>query len=131
MSNTNTKPAPAAIPADATHAQVIDLVCDGKITREQAQEWMEAQKRTARKLSLKIARKGGISLYGVRRFPLTFYGDEWEAIIGHVAEIREFLDKHRAEVANGKEDARFSNLGENQVAQHLAGKAYAAQPKDE
>ena len=28
-------------------------------------------------LSLKVSEKGGVSLYGLRRFPVTFYADEW------------------------------------------------------
>ena len=27
---------------------------------------------------LKVSEKGALSLYGIRRFPVTFYADEWE-----------------------------------------------------
>jgi len=30
----------------------------------------------ARGLSLRVSEKGGVSLYGLRRFPVTFYADE-------------------------------------------------------
>ena len=35
-----------------------------------------------RGLRLQVSTKHGVSLYGIRRFPVTFYADEWEKILG-------------------------------------------------
>ncbi len=35
-----------------------------------------------RGLRLQVSQKKGVSLYGIRRFPVTFYADEWEKILG-------------------------------------------------
>jgi hypothetical protein len=43
-------------------------------------------------LSLKVSEKGAVSLYGIRRFPVTFYKSEWTRIIGHVPAIQAFID---------------------------------------
>lgn len=40
---------------------------------------------------LQVSEKGGVSLYGLRRFPVTFYADEWERILGMSDEIRAFI----------------------------------------
>jgi hypothetical protein len=40
---------------------------------------------------LQVSEKGGVSVYGLRRFPVTFYADEWERILGLSDEIRAFI----------------------------------------
>jgi hypothetical protein len=32
-----------------------------------------------------------VSIYGIRRFPITFYADEWDILLGMEAEIRKFI----------------------------------------
>jgi len=45
---------------------------------------------------LKVSEKGGVSLYGMRRFPVTFYKDEWERILDLADEIRAFIRENEA-----------------------------------
>lgn len=45
-----------------------------------------------RSLSLKVTEKGGISLYGMGRFPVTLYRGQWERLIGASAEITAFIE---------------------------------------
>ncbi len=40
---------------------------------------------------LKVSEKGGVSIYGIRRFPITFYADEWDILLGMEAAIRKFI----------------------------------------
>jgi hypothetical protein len=47
-------------------------------------------------LSLKVSEKGGVSLYGIRRFPVTFYADEWEKVLGMGEEIQRFIRENDA-----------------------------------
>jgi hypothetical protein len=47
---------------------------------------------------LRVSEKGGVSLYGMRRFPITFYREEWERILALGDEIREFLRAHASEL---------------------------------
>jgi hypothetical protein len=54
--------------------------------------------RSGRGLSLKVSEKGGVSLYGLRRFPVTFYADEWEKLLGMAEEIRSFVREHEGEL---------------------------------
>jgi hypothetical protein len=44
-----------------------------------------------RETRLKVSEKGGVSLYGIRRFPVTFYREEWDTILGMADEIRNFI----------------------------------------
>ena len=45
-----------------------------------------------------MSEKGGVSLYGIRRFPVTFYKEEWERILGMEQEIRAFMSEHAKEL---------------------------------
>lgn len=59
----------------------------------------EALKNQGRRgLRLQVSEKGGVSLYGIRRFPVTFYKEEWEKILGMEAEIRAFMTEHGKEL---------------------------------
>ena len=51
-----------------------------------------------RGVRLQVSEKGGVSLYGMRRFPVTFYKEEWERILGMADEIRAFIGEHAAEL---------------------------------
>jgi hypothetical protein len=59
-------------------------------------EALKSQK--TRELRLQVSAKGGVSLYGIRRFPVTFYLEEWEKILGMSDEIRAFMQEHGAEL---------------------------------
>jgi hypothetical protein len=50
--------------------------------------------KAGRGLSLRVSEKGGVSLYGLRRFPVTFYADEWEKLLGMADEIRRFVSEN-------------------------------------
>ncbi len=54
----------------------------------------EALKNPARKervLSMKVTEKGGLSVYGMGRFPVTLYKTQWLKLIGFVDEIQAFI----------------------------------------
>jgi hypothetical protein len=52
-----------------------------------------------RGLRLQVSAKKGVSLYGIRRFPVTFYADEWEKILGMADEIQAFIRANAAELS--------------------------------
>ena len=56
------------------------------------------KQRSSRELRLQVSQKGGVSLYGIRRFPVTFYADEWDQILGKSDEIRAFIRENEADL---------------------------------
>jgi hypothetical protein len=40
---------------------------------------------------LKVSEKGGLSIYGLGRFPVTLYKEQWNRLLDHADEIRNFL----------------------------------------
>ena len=43
---------------------------------------------------LKVSEKGGVSLYGLGRFPITLYVEQWEKVLDMAPEIRAFIDEN-------------------------------------
>lgn len=46
----------------------------------------------------KVSDKGAVSLYGMRRFPATYYADEWETLEKLMPKIKAFIKKHKSEL---------------------------------
>jgi hypothetical protein len=51
-----------------------------------------------RTVSLKVSEKGGVSVYGLGRFPVTLYKEQWTRLLALSAEILEFIKEHDAQL---------------------------------
>lgn len=49
------------------------------------------------KVRLQVAKKGGMSIYGLQRMPITLYKHQWVAILNMSDEIKDFLSDHDSE----------------------------------
>jgi hypothetical protein len=59
----------------------------------------EALKKTSsRGLSMKISEKGGLSVYGLGRFPVTLYKEQWIKLLGMADDIRTFIEANDAQL---------------------------------
>ena len=57
----------------------------------------EALKRASSKgLSLRISEKGGVSIYGLGRFPVTLYKEQWLRLLDMSDDIRAFIKANEA-----------------------------------
>jgi hypothetical protein len=54
--------------------------------------------RAARGLHLRVSEKGGLSVYGLGRFPVTLYKEQWERLLAQADDIRLFIRDHEAEL---------------------------------
>ncbi len=55
------------------------------------------KKASSRGLRLKISEKGGLSVYGLGRFPVTLYKEQWLKLLDMADDIRAFIN------ANGEQ----------------------------
>ncbi len=55
-------------------------------------EALKNKKAKAGTLSLKVSEKGGLSLYGLGRFPVTLYKEQWMKLLGYTEEIKSFIE---------------------------------------
>ncbi len=49
------------------------------------------KKPTRGQVSLKVSEKGALSVYGMGRFPVTLYREQWEKLLALADEIRNFI----------------------------------------
>jgi hypothetical protein len=47
-------------------------------------------------LQFKVSEKGGVSVYGLGRFPLTLYYEQWVRLLDRMAGLRDFLEANKA-----------------------------------
>jgi len=48
------------------------------------------------KLSFKVSEKGAVSVYGLGRFPVTLYYEQWNTLLAHVDQLRAFVEENKA-----------------------------------
>jgi hypothetical protein len=54
--------------------------------------------RATRGISIKVSEKGGVSVYGLGRFPVTLYKEQWTKLLDMADELRAFIKEHDAEL---------------------------------
>ena len=54
--------------------------------------------RSEKGVSLKVSGKGAVSVYGLQRFPITLYREQWLRLLDMGDEIRRFIAEHVAEL---------------------------------
>jgi hypothetical protein len=54
-------------------------------------------KKTGR-LEFKVSEKGGVSVYGLGRFPVTLYYEQWQRLLGTVQELQTFLEENKSKL---------------------------------
>ena len=46
--------------------------------------------------SMKVSEKGAVSVYGLGRFPVTLYQEQWHKLLGVADEIKSFIEENKA-----------------------------------
>jgi len=74
---------------------MVDESPEAELARLRAEN--EALKSRARKgINLKVSDKGGVSVYGLGRFPVTLYKEQWLKLLDMTDEIRAFIRENDA-----------------------------------
>lgn len=50
------------------------------------------KKSSSSKLAMKVSEKGALSVYGMGRFPVTLYKEQWLKLLGMADEIKAFIE---------------------------------------
>jgi hypothetical protein len=64
------------------------LEAENKTLREQVEQRRPGQ------LRMKVSEKGGLSVYGLGRFPVTLYKEQWIRLLEHADAIKSFLQEN-------------------------------------
>jgi len=58
-------------------------------------EAMKAKEARSGTMSFKVSDKGGVSVYGLGRFPVTLYYEQWIKLLDRAQDLREFLEANK------------------------------------
>ena len=75
--------------------EILAQVAAGELSVDDAAKMLDD---TAAPLYCKVSPKGGMSLYGLQRMPVTLYIEQWERLFAFGDKIRAFLTKHEGEL---------------------------------
>jgi hypothetical protein len=70
---------------ETSEEKMARLEAENRELREQMEQRKPGQ------LRLKVSEKGGLSVYGLGRFPVTLYKEQWLRLLDYADEIRSFL----------------------------------------
>ena len=61
-------------------------------------ENLKQEKKRGGTLYLKVSQKGAVSLYGMGRFPVTLYQEQWTKLLAFGEEIKSFIETNRSQL---------------------------------
>lgn len=60
-------------------------------------EKQQGSKRTG-SLEFRVGEKGGVSVYGLGRFPVTLYYEQWNRLLDASDRLKEFLEQNKSKL---------------------------------
>lgn len=73
--------------AEMTRDEMLALLASQKAMIDK----LAAEANKPKRITMKVTEKGGMSLYGLGRFPVTLYKSQWDALLANADAIRAFL----------------------------------------
>jgi hypothetical protein len=62
------------------------------------QENAALKKGASKGVSIKVSEKGGVSVYGLGRFPITLYQEQWTKLLELAEEIKQFIKANEGQL---------------------------------
>jgi hypothetical protein len=59
---------------------------------------LEAKQQRRGNIDFRVSEKGGVSVYGLGRFPVTLYYEQWIRLLDRAQELREFLEENKSKL---------------------------------
>ena len=93
------KEIPAKVKTTAPKVATHDAALLAEIEAMRKENELLKKQSTAR-IYFKVSVKGGVSVYGLGRLPVTLYYSQWETLIGSLPSLKAFLEDHRNECSH-------------------------------
>jgi len=86
---------------------ILAAVAAGQLPVGEATALLQAMAKPKQgKITLKVSAKGGVSVYGMGRWPTTLYASQWETLLDMGDDIRAFIAANKGQLSSGKDDVR-------------------------
>jgi hypothetical protein len=59
---------------------------------------LEAKQQRTGSMTFKVSDKGGVSVYGLGRFPVTLYYEQWIKLLDRAQDLRDFLEENKSKL---------------------------------
>ena len=76
-----------------------------ELTNEEREELEQLRKQKATReaqdkkgISFKVSEKGGVSVYGLGRFPVTLYQEQWLRLFTEVDNLKTFIEENKSKL---------------------------------
>jgi ABC-type uncharacterized transport system YnjBCD substrate-binding protein len=63
--------------------------------RAENEELRTTGSQAPRGLSFRVSEKGAVSVYGLGRFPVTLYQEQWEKLLAQIDDLKAFIEANR------------------------------------
>ena len=68
-----------------------------KARLSELEKQVETKKRSGT-MEFRVSEKGGVSVYGLGRFPVTLYYEQWVRLLDAADNLRQFLEENKAKL---------------------------------
>jgi len=58
----------------------------------------QVQRRKSASLEFRVSEKGAVSVYGLGRFPVTLYYEQWVQVLDHAEALRDFMENNKSKL---------------------------------
>ncbi len=59
---------------------------------------LKAKEARSGNISFKVSDKGAVSVYGLGRFPVTLYYEQWVKLLDRAQDLRDFLEENKGKL---------------------------------
>jgi hypothetical protein len=66
-----------------------------KARLSQLEKQVETRKKSG-SLEFKVGEKGGVSVYGLGRFPVTLYYEQWNRLLAAAEDLKAFMEENKS-----------------------------------
>lgn len=97
--NPNPRVSLAAVSNGRSKESILADVASGKLKPEDAMAELAKTEASIKGLQARISPKGAVSVYGLARFPMTLYVEQWDRLLAHAEPLKAFLKANESKLA--------------------------------
>lgn len=82
-----------------THDEALAALAQERERNARLKAMLETKEKRAQSLTLKVSEKGAVSVYGLGRFPITHYAEQWIKLFSIADVMKEFIEENKSKLS--------------------------------